>query len=134
MTRDGGYIEGLKGMGIRHRPRVYGSDRRVLDLGQPAGDDDQNSNPQDQPMERAVEAPIIWFDGVPIYGASAAGGRITLETIVQDLGPNGTVSNRRVAVAHLRFGFQALESLERAILGIRAVIGPSPEPDPAGST
>ena len=62
-------------------------------------------------IELVAEAPILYFDGAPVFGLSSGTGRITLEAIVLDTNPEGQVRPRRVAVAHLRGSAAALGSL-----------------------
>lgn len=67
------------------------------------------------PLEGSSTAPVLVFDGAPMLGLIEGMGRISLDVLVHDEMPDGTVVNRRVVVAHLRGNRIAFESLRSAI-------------------
>ncbi|GEP06859.1 hypothetical protein [Methylobacterium oxalidis] len=78
------------------------------------------------PVEGTVNAPILFFDEAPTLGTGPGIGRVTLSALVQEVGPNGAVSYRRVAVAHLRGNKFAFESLREAINRMELLASPTP--------
>ncbi|AWN44846.1 hypothetical protein DK389_28920 [Methylobacterium durans] len=76
------------------------------------------------PVEGAVDAPILFFDEAPALGTGPGVGRVTLSALVQEVGANGAISYRRVAVAHLRGNALAFEGLREAINRMELLASP----------
>lgn len=77
-------------------------------------------------LEGATAAPVIVFDGVPLYGTVSGMVRLVLEAIVQTESEDGRPTQRRVVVAHLRCGPLGLQSLRSALDGIDLMLtGPA---------
>lgn len=62
-------------------------------------------------LENVADAPTIVFDEVPMYGVMLGMGRITLATLIQDHDGKGGITDRLVAVVHLRGNEIALRAL-----------------------
>ncbi|WP_336488111.1 hypothetical protein [Methylobacterium nigriterrae] len=82
-------------------------------------DDRQKSREVESVTRPAVEgsfaAPVIYFDEVETIGVANGVGQVMLSAMVPDLGPNGTVANKRIVVAHLRGSPHAMNELHKAI-------------------
>lgn len=66
-------------------------------------------------LEGAVDAPILYFDEVPALGYGSGIGRLVLSALVQEVGQDGQLHTRKVAVAHLRGSATAFHLLRDAI-------------------
>lgn len=71
--------------------------------------------PEAVAVEGALEAPILYFDEVPALGAGGGTGRLLLSALVQEVAPDGRLSTRKVAVAHLRGNAAAFQRLRHAV-------------------
>lgn len=63
-------------------------------------------------------APILYFDEVPAIGSGPAGIRVALTAQIQDVAADGSVTYRKVAVAHLRGSASAFRNLQEALAQI----------------
>jgi hypothetical protein len=89
------------------------------------------SQPQPQPaptlLKNAGLAPIVYFDGAPVFGT--LGGVIEIELAVRMLMPraDNTVLNEFICAAHLRSSVQAAMQLRDALdKAIAMATKPSP--------
>lgn len=69
-------------------------------------------------MAGYAAAPILYFDEVPAIGMGPAGIRVALSAQIQDIGPDGAITYRKVAVAHLRGSVAAFRNLQDALTQI----------------
>jgi hypothetical protein len=74
----------------------------------------------------SASAPFLYFDGAPNFGFYGGIANVTLEAI-RHTSVDGAVLRDRVAVAHLRMGLEALQSLRSALDGIILLATPKPE-------
>ena len=79
-------------------------------------------------LEGSLDAPIIYFDNVPVFGIGPGIGRIALEAGVQEINESGQTVVRRRVVAHLRGNAFAFEALRTAINGMEEMIAPAGDP------
>ena len=68
-------------------------------------------------------APILYFDEVPAIGSGPAGIRVALTAQIQDVAADGSITYRKVAVAHLRGSASAFRNLQEALAQINNVPG-----------
>lgn len=78
-------------------------------------------------VEGAISAPILYFDEVPTLGFGSGIGRLVLTALVQEVGPDGQLHTRKVAVAHLRGSASAFHLLREAIGKMELLSAPTPE-------
>ena len=76
-------------------------------------------------VEGAISAPILFFDEVPTLGFGGGIGRLTLTALVQEVGPDGQLHTRKVAVAHLRGSGTAFHLLREAIGKMELLAAPT---------
>lgn len=76
-------------------------------------------------VEGSVEAPVLFFEDAPISGSARGIGGIMLSTTVQDVGPDGMLRSRRVAVAHLRADRSAYAALRNALERMELMMAPT---------
>lgn len=76
-------------------------------------------------VEGAIGAPILYFDEISAVGVGGGVGRILLSAFVQEVGPDGELHTRKVAVAHLRANGVAFHRLKDAIGQMELLAAPA---------
>lgn len=77
------------------------------------------------PVEGAIGAPILYFDDISAVGVGGGVGRILLSAFVQEVGSDGELHTRKVAVAHLRANGVAFRRLRDAIGQMELLAAPT---------
>lgn len=81
--------------------------------------------------EGGLEAPVIYFEGVPTFGVGPGIGKIVLEMVINEPSAQGTVpTSRRRIVAHLRGPLAAFDALRGAINEMEAMLTPKSDQKP----
>ena len=73
-------------------------------------------------VEGGLDAPIVYFENVPVYGVGGGIGRVTLDCMILDSDTEGVRRQRRRAVVHLRASTAAFAVLRDAINSMEAMV------------
>ena len=76
-------------------------------------------------VEGAIGAPILYFDEISAVGVGGGVGRVLLSAFVQEVGPDGELHTRKIAVAHLRANAVAFRRLRDAIGQMELLAAPT---------